>query len=151
MNFTDTSDISVILSTVEEFHPSIDDSVPESTPPLTFDHIFISSASILGPTTLCLDTQASIHLISNPDLLYSVGESTSYLRVQGIPKDTIHVSLQGTLKHLHINAYHSPAAAANILSYSKLKETHTCTYDPSDDTFTAQPIMYGPTSEYTTH
>jgi Zinc knuckle len=145
VNFTDTSDVYVFLSTVEEFNPTIDDFIPEPTPDLTFDQIFVSSASKLGPTTLSLDTQASIHIISNADLLYSVGESTSYLRVQGITNDVTCVSLQGTLKHLHINAYHSLAAAANILSYSKLKETHECTYDPNTDSFTAKPVMYGPT------
>ena len=149
VHFTDTSDVSVFLSTVEDFNPTIDDYIPEPTPALALDQILISSASKLGPTILSLDTQASIHLISNAELLYSIGESTLCLRVQGITKDVTHVSLQGTLKHLHINAYHSPAAAANILSYSKLKETHTCTYDPATDSFTAQPIMYGPTLQIT--
>jgi hypothetical protein len=88
VNFTDTSDVSVFLSTVNEFNPTIDDYIPEPTSDLTFDQIFVSSASKLGPTTLSLDTRASIHLISNADLLYLIGESTSYFRVQGITSPT---------------------------------------------------------------
>ena len=139
--------MSTFLSTIECFDPSSEEDFPASNS--LCDQIFLSSESILGPHSLLLDTQASIHLISNPELLYSIAASPNHLRVQGITKDTTKVTMQGLLKHINILAYHSPSAAANILSYSKLKETHTCTYDPVCDTFTAAPTLGGPLLTFT--
>ena len=91
---------------------------------------------------LLLDTQASIHIIANPDLIEKMTKMNNPIIVQGITKDTIRVTLQGTLATVGITVYHSPHIAANILSYSKLQETHVCIFD--HDTFQATPKCNGP-------
>ena len=139
--YSEATDVSAFLSTVEEFDPSIEETFPA---PCLEDQIFVSASSTMGPNVLLLDTQASIHLISNPNLLYEIEDSPTHLRVQGITKDTTYVSKQGTISTLNILAYYSPDAAANILSYSKLKESHTCKYEGVTDSFSAEPLLGGP-------
>lgn len=97
--------------------------------------------------TLLLDTQASVHIIANPTLLEHISPSPHPITVRGITRDVTSVSLEGTLRFVGIEVYHSPTVAANILSYSRLQDTHTCTF--CNDTFIAEPHDHGPTLTFT--
>ena len=57
IHYTEVTDVSTFLSTVECFDPSAEEDFPESSG--QFDQIFVSSEAILGPQSLLLDTQAS--------------------------------------------------------------------------------------------
>ena len=138
VNYTDSSDVRLFLSAVSLFHPAADDDLPDST-------IFLSKSSLSLPTTLLLDTQASIHIVCNAELLTSLQPATTPIYVQGITGDRIRVDQQGILFDLGVSSYYSPSTSANILSYSMLKTTHHCTYDTTNDSFQAIPIMMGPT------
>lgn len=135
--YTDSSDVQIFLSSVTEFDPSTEDDFPDSP-------IYLSRVSITSPTTLLLDTQASIHIVCNPELLTSIKPAEVPIFVQGITRDRIKVHEEGILYDLGVQSYFSPSTAANILSYSMLQTTHTCTYNTDDDTFTAVPILVGP-------
>ena len=87
--------------------------------------------------------KASVHIISNPTLLDHICPSPHPITVRGITRDITSVSLEGTLRSIGIKVYHSPGVAADILSYSRLKDTHTCTF--CNDTFIAEPHDHGPT------
>ena len=137
MNYTDFSEVQIFLSTVMHFDPSIEDDYPDNV-------IYLSKASETSPTTLLLDTQASIHIVCNPTLLTSLMKSETPIYVQGITKDRIKVTEEGIIHDLGVASYYSTVTAANILSYSLLQTTHTCTYDCTYDTFTATPLIMGP-------
>ena len=96
-----------------------------------------------------LDTQFSIHFVSNSALLTNVTDSTSPVTVQGITGDKIKVDLEGYIKDIGVPAYFNPHMAANILSYHKLQETHRIFYDEHQDTFSATPFMVGPVLTFT--
>ena len=97
--------------------------------------------------TLLLDTQASVHIIANPTLLEHISPSPHPITVRGITRDITSVTLEGTLRFIGVEVYHSTSVAANILSYSRLQDTHMCTF--KDDTFTAEPYDHGPTLTFT--
>ena len=104
----------------------------------------LSTINNASSSILMLDTQASIHLISNPDLLSNVQPSMTPVTVQGITGDKMRVTLEGQIRDIGISAYHSPHISANILSYHKLQETHRVLYDNKEDTFIAHPFLLGP-------
>ena len=91
-----------------------------------------------------LDTQSSIHLVSNSALLTDITDSTSPVTVQGITGDKVKVTLEGYIKDIGVTAYFGLHMAANILSYHKLQGTHVINYDEHVDTFSATPHMVGP-------
>ena len=138
VHFTDSTDVQIFLSSVTQFDPALEDDFPQSS-------VYLSKTSLSSPTTLLLDTQASIHIVCNPDLLPSIQESVDPIFVQGITRDRIRVHQEGILHDLGVSSYFSPSTAANILSYSMLQSTHHCSYDNRNDSFTAVPLIMGPT------
>ena len=105
----------------------------------------MTESASLGPTTILLDTQASVHIVCNADLLTSIDMCEAPIYIQGITRDRIKVTQQGILRQIGAPSYFSPLTAANILSYSLLKSTHLCSYNASTDAFTAIPRVIGPT------
>ena len=85
VHYTDSSEVQIFLSTVMHFDPSIEDDCPDNV-------IYLSKASETSPTTLLLNTQASIHIVCNPTLLTSLMKSETPIYVQGITKDRINQS-----------------------------------------------------------
>ena len=102
-----------------------------------------------SPTSLLLDTQSSIHIACNPDILSDIVHSSRCVTVQGITKNRMRVTEEGNITHIGVQAYYHPGMAANILSYSQLQLTHTCEFNTRSDTFTATPFFMGPTLTFT--
>ena len=125
-------------TTVERFSSQEEDIGPTV---IAEERILIAS-KCESPTTLLLDTQASVHIISNAALLEEIFTTSSPINIQGITKNVTHVTLMGTLKCIGIQVYHSTAVAANILSYAELQKTHSCSY--RGDTFYASLKCNGP-------
>ena len=96
-----------------------------------------------------LDSQASVHLIRERGLLDFTFTSPRPITIQGITRDKTRVTEEGNLKSLGIRAYYCPNIAANIISYSRLTQTHHCNYDTTTDTFNVTPKVMGPTLSFT--
>ena len=141
--YSESREESAFFTTIAQFNPH-DEKDTENE-----DHhvVVLSSSTISANTKLLLDTQASIHIIANKQLLENVEESDNTITVQGITRDVTQVTLIGTLKSIGIRVYYSPKVAANILSYAQLQHTHTCTFN--NDIFTAVPKCNGPTLIFT--
>ena len=105
--------------------------------------IFLSKAQDRDSIIL-LDTQASIHIFHDPNIVSDVRSSDSPVTVQGITGDRVRVTMEGTIREIGLRGYYSPNMTANIISYHKLKDTHAVQYDEETDTFTAVPAG-GPT------
>jgi Zinc knuckle len=138
VRYMSTHDVSRFILEIHDFKPNRDDDLPQLP-------IFLSTTQRDDiPTVLLLDTQASIHIVCNSAPLTSITPSSTPIYVQGITKNRIRVNEEGVIKSLGITTYYSPLTAANILSYSLLKTSHDCTYDPSTDTFISYPKFLGP-------
>ena len=134
----ETTPETAFLTTIETFNSREEELAP--TP--TKNKLVLLSSKTQAPTTLLLDTQASVHIVSNAALLEDIFTTTRPINIQGITKDVTHVTLMGKLRGVGIEVYHSTSVAANILSYSELQKTHRCSY--TGDTFTAAPKCNGP-------
>ena len=134
----ETTPETAFLTTIETFNSREEELAP--TP--TKNKLVLLSSKTHAPTTLLLDTQASVHIVSNAALLEDIFTTTRPINIQGITKDVTHVTLMGKLRGVGIEVYHSTLVAANILSYSELQKTHRCSY--TGDTFTAAPKCNGP-------
>jgi Zinc knuckle len=99
--------------------------------------VFLSNVSGCEDTVLMLDTQSGIHLIRNPGILTTIMPSQFPITVQGITKDKVKIKDEGIIQGINIKGYYSPHMAANIISYHKLKDTHTVHYNEATDVFTA--------------
>lgn len=130
VHFADAvDDAQIFLTTIETFHPAHQESLPES--PYNTGNIVSVLLSIATNLehVIMLDTQSSIHLVSNPELLSDVNHTARPVVVQGITGDRIKVTLEGVNNDIGVHAYFSPNTAANILSYHKLQETHKIHYN----------------------
>lgn len=67
-----------------------------------------------------LDTQSSVHLISNKKPMVDITTAMTPIIVQGITGDKLPVTLEGCIRDIGITNYYGPHMAANILSYHKL-------------------------------
>jgi hypothetical protein len=139
------SDTDVFYTSIQTFHPAEEDFTPLIS---TIETVFLSSASGLSDTTVRLDTQAAIHLISNPALLSDITESVCPIMVQGITRGKAQVTQHGTTTTLGVQAYYSPQTAANILSCNLLHDTHKIQYHYKSNTFTADPYTVGPRNTF---
>ena len=92
VHFTDASAVPLFLTTIHTFDPAIDDIYPDVN--ITSDRVFLTKSTTLGPSIILLDTQASVHIVCNPDLLTSIHECESPIYIQGITKDRVHVNVQ---------------------------------------------------------
>ena len=91
-------------------------------------------------TTILLDTQSSIHIIRSPSIALNIHDTHFPVTIQGITGDRVKISQEATIKDIGVQGYYSPyIMSANILSYHKLKETHSVHYDENTDTFIAVP------------
>jgi hypothetical protein len=99
--------------------------------------VFLSNVSGCEDTVLMLDTQSGIHLILNPGIMTTIMPSQFPITVQGITKDKVKIKDEGFIQGINIKGYYSPHMAANIISYHKLKDTHTVHYNEATDVFTA--------------
>ena len=145
VHFADAShDEHIFLTTVANFDPTEQDHLAEAVTEPDTVSVLLSATNQVQGSVIMLDTQASIHLISNPDLLTDIQETMRPVVVQGITGDRVKVSLEGNIQEIGVTAYFGPQMAANILSYHKLQETHRVYYNESDDTFSAVPLMVGP-------
>ena len=135
----------IFLSNIETFHPA-QDQYPDKVIPdnKEITSVLLSTANDLPNTIVMLDTQSSIHLVSNSALLTDITDSTSPVTIQGITGDKVRVTLEGYIKDIGVTAYFGPHMAANILSYHSLQETHYIYYDEHEDTFSATPHIVGP-------
>jgi Reverse transcriptase (RNA-dependent DNA polymerase) len=138
-----SQDKSAFLTSILEFNPNEELLITgeECTTPV----LLSTNTTVTTSNQLLLDTQASIHIICNGELLNDITKSTKPVTVQGITKDVINVNLRGTLKTIDIEAYYCPDIAANIISYSQLRRTHTCSFKDDNDIFEAIPRCSGPT------
>lgn len=150
VHFADAvDDAQIFLTTIETFHPAHQESLPESSCNTgNIVSVLLSTATILEHVIM-LDTQSSIHLVSNAELLSDVNQTSRPVVVQGITGDRIKVTLEGVINDIGVHAYFSPHTAANILSYHKLQETHKIHYDEHQDIFSAIPNMVGPVLTFT--
>ena len=103
----------------------------------------ILSYSLLQNTHNCTCNPSTDTFIAQPNFI-----GPTPIHVQGITKNRLRVNENGIIKSLGITTYYSPSTAANILSYSLLKTTRNCTYNPSTETFIAQPNFIGPTLKF---
>jgi hypothetical protein len=127
------SDTDVFYTSIQTFHPAEEDFTPLIS---TIETVFLSSTSGLSDTTVRLDTQAAIHLISNPALLSDITESVRPIMVQGITRGKAQATQHGTITTLSVQAYDSPQMAANILSCNLLHDTHKIQYHYKSNAFT---------------
>ena len=134
----------VFLTIIQTFRPEDEDCIPDIPDDKKIVSVLMSRSMTYNNSVLMLDTQASIHLISNPDLLVDVTTSPNPITVQGITGDRIKVTSMGRIKTIGIDAYHDITVAANMLSYQKLLQTHSVLYRETDDTFVAPPLVLGP-------
>ena len=141
--FSEDQNESAFLATVQDFDPRIGEHIEDHED----DNLVLMSSVSRMDNNLLLDTQASIHIIANPELVENITPSESIIRVQGITKDVTLVKLRGRLAKIGISVYHSPEVAANILSYSRLQDTHICTFD--NNSFYARPRGNGPELKFT--
>ena len=151
VHFSDSvEDAQIYLTSVETFHPSNEESLPNTeatkNPAIT---VLLSATDDLHQTIIMLDTQSSVHLISNKELMADVTTAMTPIVVQGITGDKLPVTLEGCIRDIGISSYYGPHMAANILSYHKLQETHRIQYDDNLDIFTATPFLVGPVLTFT--
>ena len=146
VHFTDsTENAKIFLTTIESFHPAEEESLAKVPTDKDVVSILMSLTNNQQGTVVLLDTQASIHLVSNPELLIDITPSATPIVVQGITGERVKVTSEGYIQDIGVTAYFGPRMAANILSYHKLQETHHIHYNEMEDTFSAVPLVVGPT------
>ena len=99
--------------------------------------VFVSKVSSDQDTQLLLDTQAIIHIFRNPAIATDIEATQFPVTFQGITGDKVRITEEGFIRDINIKRYYSPYMAANIISYHKLKETHTIHYNERTDVFIA--------------
>ena len=125
-------DETVFYTSVETLHST------SSTADAT-RNVFLTAAIPKDDTTILLDTQSSIHIIRSPAMAVNIHDTSFPVTIQGITGDRVRILQEATIKDIGIQGYYSPFMSANIISYHKLKETHSVQYDEETDTFTAVP------------
>ena len=146
VHFTDYQpDSNIFFTTIADFNPGDDDELEEMKEEPQH-RVLLTSINSSESSIIHLDTQASIHLVSNKALLSDISPTHKPITVQGITQNKIQVTLEGKLSDLGVQSYFCPGIAANIISYSKLKETHECTHIAERDLFRAVPFFVGPES-----
>ena len=143
INYTRNTEETIFLATIRDFHPGDEDSRPADE-----TAVFHTTHST-SYGTLMLDSQSSVHITRDKDLLEEIHDSARPIMIQGITRDKIRVTEEGTIRTLGIKTYHSPHVAANIISLSLLSKTHHCQFE--DDKFIATPIFMGPTLIFTNY
>ena len=113
-------------------------SAVQSIAPDAVSHVLLSAATSDDDTIILLDTQSGIHLLHSPALAIDIQDSPLPVAIQGITGNRVRITEEATIKDIGIKGYYSPRMSANIISYSKLKETHTVYYDEDTDTFVAE-------------
>ena len=110
--------------------------------------IFLIDTSDEHDTTILLDTQASVHIFCSIEAVSDIRNADKPVTIQGITGDRVRVTMEGDIKEIGLRGYFSQSMSANIVSYSKLKETHDIRCDKDTDMFTAIPTE-GPTLTFT--
>ena len=149
VHFSESTDSEIFLTTIVEFAPGAEDNSPVCFIPENIISVLLSATTKEKSTLIMLDTQASVHLMSNSELLSDVNDTCNPITVQGITGDRTKVTSEGIIHQLGITAYYNPSMAANILSYHKLQDTHRLHYDERSDTFVATPFYIGPDLVFT--
>lgn len=103
----------------------------------TVSHVLLSAATREDDTVILLDTQSGIHLLHSPALAIDIQDSLSPVTIQEITGNRFRIAEEATMQDIDIKGYYSPCMSANIIRYSKLKETHSVYYDEDTDTFVA--------------
>ena len=110
--------------------------------PSTLDaasNVFVATVALKDDRTILLDTQSSIHIVHSPTIAVNIHDTHLPVTIQGITGDRVRISQEATIRDIGIQGYYSPHMSANIISYHKLKETHTVHYNEETDTFIAIP------------
>ena len=102
------------------------------------NHILHTAASPELDSLILLDTQSSIHLLHSPAIAMNIQDTASPVTVQGITGNRVRITQEATIKDIGIQGYYSPRMTANIISYHKLRETHSVYYHENTDTFVAE-------------
>ena len=100
-------------------------------------HVFLSAATSEDDSIILLDIQSGVHLLHSPAIAIDIQDAPLPVTIQGITGNRVKITKEATIKDIGINGYYSPRMSANIISYSKLKETHSVYYDEDTDTFVA--------------
>ena len=108
------------------------------------NYVFHAAASAEHDSLILLDTQSSIHLLHSPAIAINIQDTESPVTVQGITGNRVRITQEATIKDIGIQGYYSPRMTANIISYHKVRETHSVYYYEDTDTFVAEPST-GPT------
>ena len=103
----------------------------------TVTHVLLSAATRADDTIILLNTQSGIYLLHSPALAIHIQDILSPVTIQEITGNRVRIREEATIKDIGIKGYCSPRMSANIISYSKLKETHSVYYDEDTDIFVA--------------
>ena len=103
----------------------------------TVTHVLLSAATRADDTIILLNTQSGIYLLHSPALAIHIQDILSPVTIQEITGNRVRIREEATIKDIGIEGYCSPRMSANIISYSKLKETHSVHYDEDTDIFVA--------------
>lgn len=129
----------IFYSSVETCSPGMEAKLEDRV-----SNVFLSNVTNDHDTTILLDTQSSIHIFRNRTILSDVHTAGNLIIVQGITGDRVRVHMAATVTDIGLTCYFSPHMSANIISYSKLLDTHVMQYNSHNDTFSAIPSS-GPT------
>ena len=141
VNFTDAinEDELIFYSSIETCSHGTESKLEDCV-----SNVFLSNVTNDHDTTILLDTQSSIHVFRNRTILSDVHTADNLIIVQGITGDRVRVHMAATVTDIGLTCYFSPHMSANIISYSKLLDTHVIQYNSHTDTFSAIPSS-GPT------
>jgi Zinc knuckle len=93
MHFADSAvDVGVYFTTIEDFTPAAEDVSPECHESNKIVSVLLSMTAKSNSTTFLLDTQSSINLICNSDLMINIHDSYHPITVQGITKSRTRVA-----------------------------------------------------------
>ena len=101
-------------------------------------YVTTAEFSIFTRDDILLDSQASVNVFCNGELLDDIGSSDKEITLQGVQAEAsgIKISQEGDFRTLG-KVYYSPKTAANILSYAVMVDSgNKISYHQPSDTFT---------------
>jgi Zinc knuckle len=91
VHFADSEEAQIYLTSIQNFHPSNEESIPETAEPAELvsnmaTTVLLSKAKDLPTNVVMLDTQSAVHLMSNEALMTDITPTSSPIVIQGISK-----------------------------------------------------------------
>ena len=93
---------------------------------------FLGSKMKIGKTLVLMDSESTVHLFCNPDLMTDIREAPTRLRISSTG-GLSYTRLQGSVPGIKEWVWYDPNGIVNILSLARIRKQNRVTFDSAAD------------------